>query len=193
MDRLSSLLTDYLLRNRVIKEKDYEIYKYGLLSGMEMLICIITCYLAAAKIGVIANCTLLFAVFFPLRSFVGGFHMNNFKTCYICSCTVIIFTLIAIQNYTIPKSYSFSISIIEIIVIFLLRPVENINRPVNDNEKKIFLKRIRFILSIIFLIIIFCYSLDLTSFLDTITYALGIVFVSMLLGNIKNKIEQREG
>ena len=76
--------------------------------------------------------------------------------------------------------------------ILFLNPVENMNRPVNDNEKKIFLNRIKIILFIILMLTIFCYIFNLNSYLDTITYTLGIIFFSMLLGMLKHKIEHKE-
>lgn len=192
MDRISSVLTDYLLRNNVIEEEDYEIYKYGLLSGTEMLICVATCYLFAAQMGLLLKCTVLLLLLFSLRSYVGGLHLNSFLACYICSCIVIVFTLLAIKNVPIPKFYSLLISIFEMIVILFSDPVENINRPVNDNEKKFFLNRIRIILMIILMLTIFCYYFSFNSYLDTITYTLGVIFVSMLLGKLKSKIKKSE-
>lgn len=192
MDGISSLLADYLLRNNAIEEEDYEIYKYGLLSGAEMLVCVATCYIIAAQMGMLLKCTLLLAILFLLRSYVGGLHLNSYKACYICSCVVVVFTLLAVKNLPIPKFYSLLISILEIMAILFLKPVENMNRPVNDNEKLVFLNRIKIILFIIFLLTIFCYILNLNSYLDTITYTLSIIFFSMLLGMLKHKIEQKE-
>ena len=192
MDRISSVLTDYLLRNNVIEEEDYEIYKYGLLSGTEMLICVATCYIIAAQMGMLLKCTLLLVILFLLRSYVGGLHLNSFKACYICSCVVVVLTLLTVKYLSIPKFYSLFISVLEIMAILFLNPVENMNRPVNDNEKKIFLNRIKIILFIILMLTIFCYIFNLNSYLDTITYTLGIIFFSMLLGMLKHKIEHKE-
>lgn len=190
MDRFSIFLTDYLLRYGVIEVEDYEIYKYGFLTGTEMLVCIITCYLAAIRMGMFGKCTLLLAILLSLRSYVGGIHLHSFKSCYICSCVVILLTLLVVENISLPQIYSLIISILEMIVIFFLEPVENMNRPVKDNEKKIFINRIRIILLIIFIAAIFCYFFGLNSYLDTIAYTLGIIFISMLLGKVK--IEQSE-
>ena len=192
MDAISSLLADYLLRNNAIEEEDYEIYKYGLLSGTEMLICVATCYIIAAQMGMLLKCTLLLVILFLLRSYVGGLHLNSFKACYICSCVVVVLTLLTVKYLSISKSYSLFISVLEIMAILFLNPVENMNRPVNDNEKKIFLNRIKIILFIILMLTIFCYIFNLNSYLDTITYTLGIIFFSMLLGMLKHKIEHKE-
>lgn len=190
MNRISSFLTDYLLKNEVIDENDYEIYRYGLLSGTEMLICVVTCYLFAAQMGMFFKCTLLMCIFFSLRSYVGGFHLNSFKACYICSCLVIVFVLMGVKNVPMPKFYSLIASILEVTVIFFLKPVENKNRPVNDYEKKIFLNRIKVISLVILMLAIFCYSFNAVSYLDTITYTLGTILISMLLGKFREKINR---
>lgn len=185
MDKFSSLLTDYLLKSGVIEEEYYEIYQYGLLTGTEMLICIITCYLFAIQMGMFGMCTLSLVILFCLRSFVGGLHLQNFKACYICSCLAIILILLAAQNLRIPRFYSLIIFIIEVFVIASVSPVENVNRPVDDNEKRTFSKRIKIILDIIFALSIIFYILNLNRYLNTVTYTLGIVLVSMLLGKAK--------
>lgn len=157
-----------------------------------MLICVATCYIIAAQMGMLLKCTLLLVILFLLRSYVGGLHLNSFKACYICSCVVVVLTLLTVKYLSIPKFYSLFISVLEIMAILFLNPVENMNRPVNDNEKKIFLNRIKIILFIILMLTIFCYIFNLNSYLDTITYTLGIIFFSMLLGMLKHKIEHKE-
>ena len=63
--------------------------------------------------------------------------------------------------------------------------VENINRPVDKHEKKLFAYRIKQIIAIILGIIIFLFIKGCNSYLRTITYTLGIIIISMLLGKIK--------
>lgn len=78
-----------------------------------------------------------------------------------------------------------SISILELLLIFFMNPVENINRPVDKNEKKVFAHRKKQILAIILGTVIFLFMKGYNSYLNTITYTLGIIIISMLLGKIK--------
>ena len=119
MDKISSSLTNYFLKNGIIKEADYEIYKYGLQIEMEILICIITCYIVAIWMDMFGKCTMLLLILMSLRSFVGGLHFNSFKFCYACSCISIVLILISVQNFEVTKSLSLIVSIFEIILIYI--------------------------------------------------------------------------
>ena len=93
--------------------------------------------------------------------------------------------------------WALSISCFELLIIFFLNPVENINRPVDQNEKKLFAYRIKQILAIILGTVIFLFMKGYNSYLSTITYTLGIIIISMLLGKIKmtenhRRITERE-
>ncbi len=85
---------------------------------------------------------------------------------------------------------SLDLSICELCFLFILKPVENENRFVDEIEKKVFLKRVRWIMGIISGIVILLYSLKLLQFLNTITYTLSAIIFSMFLGNLKNKMER---
>lgn len=38
-----------------------------------------------------------FGVFIPLRSYLGGFHMNSYWACFICSSTVLVGILLLVR------------------------------------------------------------------------------------------------
>ena len=47
MENIAKLLTGYLVKNKSIMQEDYEICKYGLLTGIEIFVCVIVCYAIA--------------------------------------------------------------------------------------------------------------------------------------------------
>lgn len=188
MERIAAALTDYLVEKNAIFKDDYEIYKYGFLTGIEMLICIVICFFIAIRMDMIDIFCVFFLVFFSLRSFVGGFHMNSYVACLFCSCIVFYIMLLSVKYYPIDKNYSIILSGCEIILIYYMNPVENINRPVDENEKILFTQRIHQILIIISLVIIVMYVVNSCDYLTTITYTLTIVIISMFLGKMKNYI-----
>ena len=55
----------------------------------------------------------------------------------------------------------------------------------DKNEKKVFAHRKKQILAIILGTVIFLFMKGYNSYLNTITYTLGIIIISMLLGKIK--------
>lgn len=119
--------------------------------------------------------------------------MNSFKACFLCSCLVVFLTLSMIKNFPVSKEVALLVSMCEIITLYHLRPVENINRPVSEKEKKIFSHRIRRVLIIITFSALFLYLADILKYLITIVYTLGIIIISMILGKGKNQIEKCKG
>ena len=197
-EKIADSLTNYIVENKVIKKEESEIYKYGFWTGIEMLIYIITCCCIAAQMDMFQECVVFFLVFFSLRSFVGGIHMSNYRTCFVCSCIVFILILLAVDNVKLTDIVALSISSFELLLIFFMSPVEHINRPVDKNEKKVFAYRIKQILAIILGTVIFLFMKGYNNYLSTITYTLGIIIISMLLGKIKMREEdggmtEREG
>lgn len=189
MEKVAIFLTDYIVRKNVITEENYEIYKYGFLTGLEIFVCMATCYVVAIWMNMFIECTFFFLIFFSLRSFVGGLHMNSFKGCFFCSCLVVFLSLFATKYCPISKNMSLVCSICEIVLIFFLPPVDNINRPVDKKEKNIFSHRIKQILLIIFGFVLFFYIADFSRYLVIVTYTLGTIIFSMFIGKWKNKIE----
>ena len=82
MEVLADFLTNYIVEKRAISKEDYEIYRYGLLTGLEILICMAVCFFIGMQMGMMVQCMIFLLVFFSLRSFLGGLHMNSFMACF---------------------------------------------------------------------------------------------------------------
>ncbi|MBD5454113.1 MAG: accessory gene regulator B family protein [Lachnospiraceae bacterium] len=187
MERLAEFLANYILKEEAISEKDYEIYKYGFQIGAEMFICMVVCYFLAIQMNMAGECTVFFFLFFSLRSFVGGLHMNSYKACFLCSCMVVFLTLCAVKYCPLSPRISLFISICEMVFLSLLKPVENESRPVDEAEKAVFSRRIKQVLVILFFVMLFFYLIPLSSYLVTVTYTLAVIIISMFLGKWKNE------
>lgn len=190
MEMIAQKFTKYLLEKDAITFDEYEICRYGLLTGMEMILCIMTCLIISAYMGMVTECSILFAVFFSVRSFVGGLHMNSYKACFIFSCLVVFLTLATVKYLPMAKIISLTFSMGELVLLLCLKPIENVNRYVNEKEKLVFLRRIRQAVITILVIQIFFYVANLERYLMTITYSLGIIIFSMFLGRIRNRIDE---
>lgn len=193
MERFATFLTDCIAHKNAITEEDYEIYKYGFLTGLELFVYMVTCLTVAIWMGMTVECIVFLLIFFCLRSFVGGLHMNSFKVCFLFSCIVTFFSLLVIKYCPISKEISIVASVCEIIFIFFLPPVENVNRLVDEKEKIIFSLKIKKILLALFLLVIFFYISGLDRYLTTVTYTLAVIIFSMFLGKYKNTIDECKG
>lgn len=191
MEKIAEKLTSYIIKKEVISNEDYEIYKYGFLTGIEILLCIITCFILSMKLQMIYECVTFFLVFIALRSFVGGLHMNSFMACYWCSVFTLFLTLMLIKHHPVSNEASMAVIISESLLVWKMNPVENINRPVDEGEAKIFSLRIKKILAAICVSALFVYLLKWNEILNTTMYTLLVILISMILGMIKNKADCR--
>lgn len=103
MESIAEKLTNYIVGQKVINKEDYAIYKYGIQSGLEILLCILTCLLAAGKMNMLCECILLMIIFFSQRTYVKGIHLKHFWSCFIMSCGVIIAGLFLSQRLFIDR------------------------------------------------------------------------------------------
>lgn len=94
MECLAEYFTNYILKKEMINENDYEAYRYGFLTGMEMLLCCITSLIIAITFGSLIKLFVFIAVFFPLRAYSGGAHMKHYYACFICSNLVVVGALL---------------------------------------------------------------------------------------------------
>lgn len=81
---------------------------------------------------------LKFLVVFLVGFFVCGLYMNSFKSYFVCSCVVFLIILLAVKDSSISLRMSIELSIYELGLLFVLKPVENENRFVDEIEEKIF-------------------------------------------------------
>lgn len=181
MEKIAKKITDCLVENMIITENRYEIYRYGLLIGMEMILCFSTCFFISFCIGMAMECIISLSLFLVVRSFVGGIHMKSFVGCFICSCTVLTFILLLTKYKPVTLKLAFILSVCELVVLLLIKPVENKNRVVEEQETKIFIHRIRQIVLLILLITVLCYMLAINKWLCTVAYTLGAIIISMFL------------
>lgn len=189
MEKVATILAEYMLKEKVILKEDFEIYKYGFLMGMEVICSILACLCIAIQMKMINECLVFFLLFYSLRSYVGGLHLNNFPKCFTCSLSVLYLTLWAIKSCSVSIDISAFLSICEILLIYVLKPVENANRPIDDEEKLLFLQKLHKHLGVVVGCIVFLYILKWDHYMNVITYTLGVIIISMFLGEIKNQIE----
>lgn len=101
MEQLAEKLTRYIIKKKIIGKEGYEVYRYGMLTGLEMALCMAICTIIAIYLKSFLEYIILIAVFFSLRAYVGGIHLKHFAACLICSCSIITSLLIATRSFSI--------------------------------------------------------------------------------------------
>lgn len=174
--------------NDIIKTDEIEAYSYGL----ELLVPKVILYVAILIVSIITN-TFLISFFFvimlmSLRRYTGGFHCKTAEVCFLFSFLIYLMVLFG-YNYAqyIPKSIYGLSSAISAIIVFAFAPVEDINRPIDNNEKIQFRKKALISLALIILIEIFAilFRFDVLCYVSACSLTVNAVLILLATGRCK--------
>lgn len=184
MNQLADKLTLYIIKCKLITEDDYEMYKYGMLTGLELIICVFISALISICMGEFLEFVILTAVFFSLRAYVGGIHMRNFSTCLICSCSVICVLLELANTFVLNPIVSVLVTFFNLVIINRLAPYATEEYINDQKEERYFALQRNKILFVVFVVDIIFLFLGLKTFLSLLLYASFTIIISMALGII---------
>lgn len=185
MEKAAKSLTDYVIRKGMIDEADRETYEYGFTITIEVGLFVLFCLFMMLYLHMSAEGIWFLIVFAPLRSYAGGLHLEKFHSCFILSCLTFFGVLVAVKYLQIPIAYSLvSLLFLEILV-YMLYPVENINRKVDSEEDRYFRKKLKMFLVIDFMMAILFVACKNSSFLMLETIVFCIVVITMVIGKSK--------
>ena len=188
MDKAARTLADYIIQKGTIKEDEREIYEYGFRTAMEAVLCITTCFIISLALHTLMEGVLFFVIFIPLRSYAGGLHLDNFRSCFSLSCLTFFMIMV------LGKYLDFSIYIVLItfflseMIVYGMYPVENVNRMVDAEENKQFKRKLQQFLLLDGILAVIFAALNQGKYLQTITLTLAMITVKMVIGKYKNKI-----
>ncbi|AKA69361.1 accessory gene regulator B family protein [Clostridium scatologenes] len=133
---------------------------------------------------------IIIIIFFcPIRIFSGGYHAKTYWGCFFI--TFAIFALII----TITKYIAFNVIIlilllvISFIFICIFSPVDNINKRIKSDERRLKLKYCSIITTI--LLSGLCYFIP-HKFLSTAIISIVSATILMMIGKINNKIDDKK-
>lgn len=184
MEKLSRILTDYLVQRGTIVSEKSCIYQYGLQIGLEVSINTCISILIAVLCRMECETIVFFGVFMVLRSYAGGLHLKTYISCLICSCMSLLGLLLIVKYVEINNLLSMGLVCISLFLIKILSPVQDINRTLSTDELIKFSKKLNFsIIEILFISIIF-YFMKLEKMLLIISVTTIFMVLILILGKI---------
>lgn len=184
MEWLAKKLTSCLLQQNAIDEKDQELYQFGFQSGLEMVSCYLISLAAAAYLHRIPEYLLFSVVFIPVRSYAGGLHLEKFSQCFVCSCLSIIAVILLSDWLELSPAVSLASILLMLLLLFVLRPVDHENRPVDEDEQHDFKHKLRFAIFGIGVLTVILFMMNRTHYLVVVMLTLATAIISMLLGKL---------
>lgn len=176
MEKLAIKIADLLLKKKYIENSMYNIYQYGMQIALEIGLSFLASVVICCVWGKVMEGIVFFAVFIPLRSYLGGYHMKSYVACYICSCVTLIIVL-GLSSIEPKCNVSWLILTISLMVIFIEARLEK----KKDAEGKYFYPKICLIILAVIAIGIVLTLLNSSSMLFLLACTNVLVAVSKLL------------
>lgn len=188
MERIAERITNYIYHSGAIEKDDYELYKYGFQSGLEMSFCVAICFLIAAVINSLYEEVLFWVLFFGIRSYAGGIHMKKYSSCIICSCLVNTGILLLNKYFIIQKDMAFFLILLFFLFILTASFREFKRKETAVDEMKYYLKKLRIKAGLLLFMSIFGEMFSWERSLSLAAYTLAAIAISMVLsGILKNQ------
>jgi accessory gene regulator B len=187
---VSEKITDGLVNNGVITNEDRELYAYGFYTGALMLLNVVTTLVIGLIFGMVLESIVLMMVYIPLRSYSGGYHAKTAFHCYLFSTIAMLAALLGIKLIVWTGFICLIAALVTGGMIFLLSPVENANKPLDQIETVVYKKRARTIFIIFLGIALIFWSIGqkLISVCIVMTFILHSIM--LILGDLKNKLSR---
>lgn len=143
---ISKKITAKMVIDGIIPSAEEELYTYGFHQGFILLINIVSSLILGLLMGRIFESILLLTVYIPLRTYAGGYHAKSPLICYFFSLIVIFFQLLCLSYIDWSQLTLIILTLLSGIVIFIMVPVEAINKKLSDKEKIVYASKARKIL-----------------------------------------------
>lgn len=182
--RLQGKIVSFIAANEDMSDEDKELYSYGIQLMLEQALNIISAITIMFIFKEVLFGSVYICTFFAIRQFAGGYHAKTFLRCYGISMLTISSALLTGKLleglYLVP--YCIIAAVICFAVIFAIAPIDNVNKPLDCNEKLLYRKKCRIIEIVAFIALIIFAILNFNNLVLAITLGFFTAMVLQLLG-----------
>ena len=187
LKELSNKITKKLVDINIIEEADSELYEYGFWQGGVLIFNFLTVVLLGILFNMLLE-SIIFLIFYGvLRTIAGGYHARTQNTCYILSIMLMIVVLIMLKTFPWNIILCCILTVLSISVIFILAPVQDENKLLDEIEKKFFKKLSRIISLLYGFIIFLLFLFNKNELAYCVVISLFKLTIMLVLGKIRNK------
>ncbi len=186
--KIADNIVKWMLSNHIIEENKVVICKWGISHILDTIFNIVTFLI----IGILLKMpfeTIMFTIgYIPLRIYAGGYHAKTPFRCWCLSNIILVVSLVIVQNAEKFYIAFGALSLISVVVLIILMPVEDLHKPLDENDRKKYKKR-----GVAILAIEICISVAFTLLHhNKISLVLSSIWVllsvMLILGVIKNNL-----
>lgn len=186
-----TFITDRLIANEFILKDDREVVEYGLESIKNNLISVGIILAVGAYFDNFIHNLVLWLLVFLLRKNAGGFHAKTKVGCLISSSGIIIINYMLYYKIQLSRVLYIALAFFWSSLIFIICPVENLAKPLDSVEFKVYRKRTKLIISFEILLFILAMLINVDWLSNNITISFSIVGTLSLIGKLKIFLHSR--
>lgn len=194
ISKISSRITDILIKYSSIESKNKELYEYGFFVLLSQILYFIITIIVGTILNIAIESIIFYIAFQFIRRYAGGYHAATETQCEILSTLSL---LTCVGTIKLSKFYDFQIAMIistvlSAICIFVFCPLDTPEKPLLDKEFKYFRRVSWLILFIIVLLIVLSYCFRIRFAFVPLCMSLILESVLLIAGKIKSIVLKRK-
>lgn len=180
-------LVTKLINDGAIEEEDREIYEYGFEHGIILMLNIICTILIGIGMKMFWEVLVFMLAYIPLRTNAGGFHAKTQLRCFFYSNLLVVIILEFAKLLVGNTLVLIAMAVASVLVIIPLAPVEDQNKPLDENEVMIYGRKARIALVADLAVAAILNFVPYKNGTSTIVVSVFSLAVFLIMGDIKNK------
>lgn len=133
--RISQMITDFLISQKVIQEEEADIYTYGYETTLSAVIDFVIVLVIGAILHRMLIAFIFFTMFVSIRFYTGGFHASTYVKCKATFITILLIVLFC-SSIKLSLGAIILIMLQFLITVYCLSPIDNVNKPLDKKEKE---------------------------------------------------------
>lgn len=184
--RLSRKIGDNLVQSNIVNAEDAEIYIYGINQILVSILNVSSALIIGLIFGAFFEIAVFMAAYIPLRTFAGGYHAKTPLRCYIFSVIMLIVVSLGLKNLHIADWIYYAVLAVSILVVLVLSPVQDRNKPLDEIEHKVFKRRSALIATAELVICFSLWMMKLHSLFAAVVYSFAVLGFMLVAGKVKS-------
>ncbi len=187
LNKAAQKIADKMILQDIIPEEDRELYEYGMVQGVILVINWLTAILIGAFFGMFWQPVAFLLLFTAVRVYAGGFHAGTQLQCYIYTSVLQFGVMAAIKFISIPMAVYIILIGIAALCLFLIAPVEAENKPMTAEEHQKYARIARRNWSLEVALLVVCFFLQWEMMCRCIIVNFALLSILLILGKIEEK------
>lgn len=187
--RLAGKIGNNLVQSNVIEAEDIEIYIYGINQILTSVLNVSSALIIGLIFDVFTEVAVFMAAYIPLRSFAGGYHAKTPLRCFVFSVMMLIVVSIGLKYLHIAELIYYAVLVAATLVVLVLSPVQDRNKPLDEIEHKVYKRRTILIAAVELTFSMLLKLLMLDALFIATAYSFVVLSFMLVAGKVKNRFE----